>query len=181
MVKPTLSFSIRKARHADAALLPDIERSAAQAFRNIPSLAWIADDEPISEKRHEACIAAETCWVAVDETGNPVAFLSTRREGVRMHIMEMSVVECMQGNGIGAALLETLAVWAEKNHLTAITLTTFCDVPWNAPFYARKGFVVLAGNELDNGLKAILEEESRHGFLHGSRCAMQRLVGRKRA
>ena len=57
-------------------------------------------------------------------------------------------------------------------HLPAVTLTTFRDVPWNAPFYARLGFRVIEA--LSPGLQAIRDHERDIGDdAFGSRVAMQ--------
>jgi len=32
--------------------------------------------------------------------------------------------------------------WAETKRLAGLTLTTFAEVPWNAPYYDRLGFLV---------------------------------------
>lgn len=51
-----------------------------------------------------------------------------------LHIYEMSVVDTCQGLGLGRALVQAAINWAVANHLAALTLTTFRDVPWNAPY-----------------------------------------------
>ena len=33
---------------------------------------------------------------------------------------------------------------AADNHFAGINLTSYRDVPWNAPFYARLGYAILA-------------------------------------
>jgi hypothetical protein len=43
---------IRPAIAADAALLPEVERSAGESFRSIPDLAWLADDEVTTPDDH---------------------------------------------------------------------------------------------------------------------------------
>ncbi|MBF3115137.1 GNAT family N-acetyltransferase, partial [Pseudomonas aeruginosa] len=50
---------------------------------------------------------------------------------------------------------------------------TFCDVPWNAPFYARLGFQRLTWQEAGERLRAILGHEQEIGFAADSRCAMR--------
>jgi hypothetical protein len=71
-----VTFSIRPATHADAGLLPDIERSAGEAFRSIPNLAWIASDDVQSSARHLELIEHAATWVAVNASGVPVGFLN---------------------------------------------------------------------------------------------------------
>ena len=40
-------------------------------------------------------------------------------------------------------LLDAACAWARDNGYRAITLTTYADVAWNAPFYSARGFVEL--------------------------------------
>lgn len=170
------SISIRLARQSDVPFLPDIERSAAQAFRQFSGLDWIADDTPLPEKTHQSSLASGTCWVAVDQLDRPVGFLSASLEGDALHILEMSVMTTEQGRGIGTALVKAAQEWAQQRDLAAITLTTFHDIPWNAPFYTRLGFRTLTDETLDGRLSEILHEERQHGFPAGSRCAMRLLL-----
>ncbi|MDF5873018.1 GNAT family N-acetyltransferase [Pseudomonas aeruginosa] len=53
-----------------------------------------------------------------------------------MHIAELSIAQAHQQQGLGRRLLERAVTYAHASHCRALTLTTFCDVPWNAPFYA---------------------------------------------
>ena len=53
-----------------------------------------------------------------------------------------------------------------------LTLTTFADVPWNAPYYARIGFRVLGEAELTPGLRKIRAHEAELGLDRWPRVAM---------
>jgi len=170
-----MTFTIRAATKADASLLPDIERSAGEAFLTTPDLAWIASDEVQSEARHLELIEQATAWVAIDASGNPVGFLNGERMGSSFHILEIAVRRELQGRGLGRALIEEAAAWAKAQGLAALTLTTFRDVPWNEPFYKRQGFTTLEAGELTDKLSEILEAEAQIG-LRG-RCAMSRDLG----
>ncbi|MDF5808077.1 GNAT family N-acetyltransferase [Pseudomonas aeruginosa] len=57
-----------------------------------------------------------------------------------------------QQQGLGR-LLERAVTYAHASHCRALTLTTFCDVPWNAPFYARLGFQRLTWQEAGERLR----------------------------
>lgn len=165
---------IRLTRENDTALLSVVERSAARSFQTVPGLEWLAEGSVLGEAIHLACIHGGTCWVAVDEHDTPVGFLSaeaiTERE---LHVHEMSVSATFQGHGIGRALLEAAIEWAVVHQFAALTLTTFRDVPWNAPFYSRRGFEVLSVSDLDERLSGLLREELEEGFAEGTRCAMR--------
>ncbi|MDO7898488.1 GNAT family N-acetyltransferase [Pseudomonas citrulli] len=163
---------IRLAVPEDAPLLPAIEISAAQAFRLIDELSWLAESPPMSIECHSQRIALSTCWVAVDAENRPQGFLSAERHGNDLHIYELSVMRSMQGQGLGRQLIEAAKAYARSSRLGFVTLTTFTDVPWNAPFYSRMGFQTKANPDLDQRLAAILSMEYQHGFAPESRCAM---------
>jgi GNAT superfamily N-acetyltransferase len=165
---------IRPAREDDAALLPTIERSAAQSFQRVPGLKWITEGDVLDEAVHLGRIRGGTCWIAVDEHDTPIGFLSAEAIAeCELHIYEMSVTETLQGHGVGRALLTAAIEWASAHHLTALTLTTFRDVPWNAPFYSRLGFKVLSASHLDTRLATLLRKEVEGGFAESTRCAMR--------
>ena len=166
-------ITIRPARAEDAEALPSIEQSAGEAFRTIPELAWLADGDNISAERHRVLIADGACWVAAEEKGRPVGFLSAGIEGDALHIWELDVRLDRQGSGIGRALLERAVADARLRGLAAVTLTTFRAVHWNAPFYRKLGFRILEGAEIDGRLTGLLGDEAEHGMPSDQRCAMR--------
>ncbi|MDH0733008.1 GNAT family N-acetyltransferase [Pseudomonas sichuanensis] len=165
-VRPTLA--------TDLPLLPAIERSAAQAFRQYPALAWLADSEVMDETAHAAFFRAGTSWVAVDAEDRPSGFLCATRIDTVLHIDELSVRQDAQGRGLGRQLLDRAVAAARQFGLQAVTLTTFGEVPWNGPFYQRYGFEQLGDAALDQRLKTILAAERAHGL--EDRCAMRLAV-----
>ncbi|QJI27454.1 GNAT family N-acetyltransferase [Pseudomonas sp. ADAK18] len=169
---------IRLATPDDAEFLPAIERSAAQTFRLIEGLSWLAEAGVMSAERHRQLITLSTCWVAVDADNQPQGFLSAQLYGEDLHIHELSVIQTLQGQGVGRQLVEATMDAARSRHLRAVTLTTFCDVPWNAPFYQRLGFERDSLVKPDPRLTQILRDEYGHGFAPDSRCAMVRRVSR---
>lgn len=75
-----------------------------------------------------------------------------------------------QGRGIGRALVAAVTAEGRQRRLSAVTLTTFRNIPWNAPFYARLGFIEVAGAAMNARLAAVLKHELRRGLT--DRCAM---------
>ena len=163
---------IRRTQATDASLLPNIERSAGEAFRAIDSLAWLADGEDHPEATHLAHIETETSWVAVDDEV-PIGFLIGDITGDTFHIVELSVRLDRQRSGIGSALLSHVINWARAQGLRTVTLITFRDVVWNAPFYRRIGFREIAWLDLDRHASRWLEREATLGLPKEQRCAMQ--------
>jgi hypothetical protein len=54
-----------------------------------------------------------------------------------------------------------------------VTLCTFRDVPWNAPFYQRLGFRPLASDELTPALGERMRREAEAGLPLDLRVAMR--------
>nr|WP_207803139.1 GNAT family N-acetyltransferase [Rhodopseudomonas palustris] len=91
-----------------------------------------------------------------------------------LHIWQMAVHRDQQRRGIGRKLIEAAQRFAADHGSTALTLTTFRDVPWNEPYYQRLGFVTLGEDDLDSRLKAVLDAEARAGLPRARRCAMRK-------
>jgi len=114
-------------------------------------------------------LEAGTLWVAEVE-GEMVGYLAGRVERPRLHVDEVDVARAFQGRGIGRALLTTAADWARKKGLEALSLTTFRNVPWNAPFYASFGFREWDPANAPASIRASLAYEAAKGL--ENRCAM---------
>ena len=76
--------------------------------------------------------------------------------------------------GLGRSLLDTASAWAEERGLAALTLTTYAEVPWNAPYYRRLGFQELTVDQMSSGLRHIRDQESARGLDEWPRVAMRR-------
>lgn len=95
-------------------------------------------------------------------TGDPaVGFVSIRLVDDGGHVDQLSVLPDHGRRGLGRALLDQAIGWARDEGLPVVTLTTFRDVPWNAPFYRRVGFEVVA--DPAPGLAAIRAHERAIG------------------
>jgi N-acetylglutamate synthase-like GNAT family acetyltransferase len=53
---------------------------------------------------------------------------------------QLSVLDRWQGRGLGAALIDRTAERARELGYDTLYLSTYLGVPWNAPFYERRGF-----------------------------------------
>ncbi len=149
-----------------------IERSAAQAFEGHPVPAWLLSDTS-PEDAWRPHLAAGTLWVA-EADGEAVGYLAGRVEGDRLHIDEVDVLRSRQGRGLGRRLLATAEAWARAQGLKALSLTTFRNVPWNAPFYASFGFRDCPREDAPASLRQALSYEAAKGL--SDRCAMIKVL-----
>ncbi|MYS88940.1 MULTISPECIES: GNAT family N-acetyltransferase [Streptomyces] len=163
---------IRSATAAELPALQDIERAAGLPFRDL-CMPEIADDEPPSLDVLERFRGAGRCWVAVDERDAPVAYLVAEPVDGALHIEQVSVHPRAARRGVGRALLTYAAERAREEGLAALTLTTFTEVPWNAPYYARLGFRTLTEAGLTPGLREIRATEAEHGLDRWPRVCMR--------
>ncbi|MCM2512104.1 GNAT family N-acetyltransferase [Streptomyces griseoincarnatus] len=164
---------IRPAAPAELPALQDVERAAGAPFRDL-GMQEIADDDPPALDVLERYQRCGRCWVAADEEdGRPLAYLIAEPVDGALHVEQVSVHPDAARRGMGRTLLAHAAHRAREEGLTALTLTTFADVPWNAPYYARLGFRTLGEDELTPGLRRIRAEESAHGLDHWPRVSMR--------
>ncbi|WP_219097392.1 GNAT family N-acetyltransferase [Pseudomonas sp. UMAB-40] len=168
-----MNFIVRRAQFSDAAALPAIERSAAELFRDDPSLAWLADAQVPDAEHHQRAIETDDVWVAQSLDGALMGFVSAIEIDNELHIQELSVSQYFQGRGAGRKLLLAAIECARGQKLQGLTLTTFRDVPWNEAFYQRMGFETLGAAQLSPRLKAVLNNELANGLPSERRCAMR--------
>jgi len=106
--------------------------------------------------------------------GQTVGFALCGEIDGHAHLFEMDVVPEHGRRGIGGALLESACSEAAARGFPAMTLTTLRDVPWNAPFYAARGFVEIPESAWGPQLGGIVARECMLGFPMRLRVVMRR-------
>lgn len=161
-----VSDEVRVARPEEYALLTEIEWAADRLFAQ--------HGVQVPDGRTPVAVLAEAACVLV--TGDPPVGSARLQvlDGLA-HLEQLSVHPRLARQGFGTALLVASIAWAAGHGYPAITLTTFRDLAFNGPFYARHGFVELT--ELTPGLAAIREHERALGLdAQGVRVAMRRAL-----
>lgn len=164
-------FSIRLARPEDAEGFHAVEEDAAQLLAGEPSLAGIPVPPSNSAEEYRNMIVQRHCLTAVSDE-RIVGFAATRRHGRELHLHEISVATAFQRQRIGATLLRALKIDARNAGVRAITLHTYRDIPWNAPFYARHGFEIIQDLAAYPRLAAGQDAAVDFGMPRERRCAM---------
>ena len=191
---------IRPPRASEIERLRAIERAAGRVFVDV-GMPEIAADEPPSPVALERYRAAGWAWVitagdgdgdadgdpvagyvivdVVDDPGPVAAGPDPRPPHERAaHVEQISVDPAFARRGLGRRLLDHVAEQARRRGLDALTLTTFRDVPWNAPYYERCGFRVLRDEEIGPGLRRVRDAEAAHGLDPAQRVCMRRELER---
>ena len=163
-VKPVMP--IRKAGPEDLVFLPAVEAAADTLLDGVlptgsgqlPSPATVPE---LARARH-VLVAGRP----------PVGFARLEEVDGQAHLEQLSVRPDAAGAGLGRALVQAATDWAQEQGYAAITLSTFAEVPFNAPFYAGCGFEIVRKPE--GGLAAVRQHEIALGLdALGRRVAMR--------
>lgn len=149
--------------------MPAIERAAAARFATVGladvAAAPLTADEP--RRRGDLTLVAVA--------GEAIAgFLLARPQDGQVFVRELDVHPDHTGQRLGARLLDAAGRWAARRGATWLTLTTFAEVPWNAPYYARLGFEIFTPGADAPELAARLAAEEPVLSGYGRRVAMRR-------
>jgi len=164
-----MGYDVRPAEAKDLPLLAEIEGAAEQLFTSVfGDLDW----EPPTDGEVRA---AEPGFLLV--AGDPVVgFVHVLFLDDAAHLQQLAVHPESMGRGVGTALLDGACGEARRRGFAEITLTTYADVPWNAPFYAARGFTEVT--DPAPYLQRRRAHEREQGYdRHGPRVAMRRALG----
>ena len=168
-------YPIRLGRVAEVEYLREIEVMAGAIFTEY-GMAASADDEPPDVEILALYCAEERLWVATDEHDLPIAYIIVDALDKSGHIEQVSVHPDYAGMRIGSALIDQALQWAAENGYESVTLTTFLEIPWNAPYYERLGFEIIPEQDWSPGLIRIRTEENTHGLDRWPRVCMRKRV-----
>lgn len=168
-------FDVRLAAPSEVPLLPELERVAGLMFKTYPADLGIPDEVYEGTNSVETYADAQQAgrlWVATIEGVGPVGLALVLEVGGYAHLDELDVLPDHGKRGIGSALLRTVCEWATRQRYPAVTLRTFREVPWNEPFYERRGFRVVENAAVSEAHLALEVAERRLGLRTDNRVTM---------
>ncbi|KAK3683067.1 hypothetical protein LTR37_020605 [Vermiconidia calcicola] len=175
-----ISYTIRRASSADITRIGAISLSATKKFSSIPALADLGQDEE-EPATIQKWLSLGRIYLAGEEEGKPLGFLAACPMDDVLYIAEISTHGSSQGQGVGSALLDAVLQWAknraaqDSTSTERVSLTTYADVPWNGPWYRKRGFkeVDAAGLGPRHVEKMTKDKQERHMVRPGyRRCCM---------
>lgn len=164
---------IRKAKPEDLPKMRDIEVAASETFRSL-NMGAIADDAPPSLDALAIYQQDARAWVETGAGDEAVAYILVDVVEPFAHIEQVTVSPFYARQGLGRKLIDEAARWAAARGLKGMTLTTFEEVPWNAPYYLRLGFQPVPEYQWSDGLRQIVQSECVHGLDAWPRIVMKR-------
>ncbi|WP_225668819.1 GNAT family N-acetyltransferase [Arthrobacter sp. AET 35A] len=162
-------ISIREAGRLDITFLPAIEAAADSLLTEIGGLPLPLSLPPGASR------AELSASLKLLVAGKPcVGFARLEEVDSAAHLEQLAVLPQHSGQGIGRALVEASKAWARGRGYPMMSLSTFADVPFNAPFYATCGFEPV--RELSPGLAGIRRHETEVGLDRIGRRVVMRAV-----
>jgi GNAT superfamily N-acetyltransferase len=167
-----MTTTIRIGIEADYQLLDGLEARSDLTFLRIPGFEAAVNEPRMANELGPDTYPGSLLFIAEDDA--PVGYIHARDLDDCLFISQVSVVPEAQEKGVGTALLEAVAASAKRQGKRGVTLTTFRDVPWNAPFYLKRGFHFLEDAEMGPGLSAHVVTDIARCAQYGARCVMGR-------
>jgi GNAT superfamily N-acetyltransferase len=165
-------YTIAAARERDIGMLAAIELAAARLLTGHAPESVL--QETTTEMVLEQARRDGHLWVVLADDV-PVGFAHVEIvEPNAVHLEEIDMHPGHGRQGLGTRLLLHVCDWATRSGFESVSLTTFRDVPWNMPFYARFGFAIVQGSELSAPLRRVVEDEGRRGLDPSRRVVMRK-------
>ncbi|MGP9616167.1 GNAT family N-acetyltransferase [Arthrobacter sp. AOP36-A1-22] len=157
-----MALRIRPATPADAASIEALENDADRLL-----IDWLSPAHWPPAPSGASRLSADG-YLLVAEEGIPPAILGfvhvLEVEGLA-HLEQLSVAPAHGRQGYGLLLLNAALAEARVHGYDRVSLRTYADVPWNAPFYSRAGFVeVLPATDFHRGLIDTEEDLGLPGY-----------------
>lgn len=167
-------YRVRIALPDDIEPMRALERRAAQKFREI-GYDFCADGPVRDAAEHLRTMRDGVTFIA-DAGGALAGFAMVEPLDGESHLIEIDVDPAHQGKGLGKQLVAAAENWARQKGFDGLTLTTYRDVAWNAPYYAGLGFAVIEPGPERRGLLETMSKEAAWGFAFAPRVAMRKKI-----
>ncbi|MDJ0595490.1 MAG: GNAT family N-acetyltransferase [Pleurocapsa sp. MO_226.B13] len=156
-------FRVRLAKPEELPLLNEIENAAAEIFRDTKyELEILQPALSLNLLRQQQ--KQDLVWLAADRMDRPIGFAVVLIIDRLVHLHELSVLPSYGRQGIGTKIVTVIINWAKQANYPGITLSTFRDIPWNAPFYRQLGFREIPPSRISSGLNKIRNNEAAAGL-----------------
>jgi GNAT superfamily N-acetyltransferase len=154
-----MNFSLRPAYPEDLPVMIAIDDQASQLFLE----AGIRFD---LDENHPFVLAESTRWslaiqqglaqLAINAHGTAIGFATYRHVDQQPYLDQLSVHPKAMRAGVGSQLMAHVIAWSADQPLW---LTTYSHLPWNGPYYERKGFTAIDDVQCGPELSGILKEQ----------------------
>lgn len=168
-----MSFTIRLAREGDIAALQHAERAAAEMFRGLDLISFGPEGAQVTPAPYHRQTIRDGLAFAAIVNDVPIGFAIGAKFPDSFYLAELSVDPAHGRQGIGRALVQRFIDEARTRRGRAVTLSTFRDVAWNAPFYASMGFHEIDRELHTDWMRQYERAQTDNGLDIAKRCFMR--------
>lgn len=152
---------IRKAGPDDFGLMLSIDDDASRRYALHGYALGLKDGDLFvlaEQARWRASLEAGDVFIAETDAGGGIGIAVLGLKDGQPYLDQLSVRLDAMGRGVGDALLREAIGWARARG-APLTLNTYGHLPWNRPFYERRGFVVVPEAAWGPEMRAIIAEQ----------------------
>lgn len=140
-----MNVTLRPARTDDAAATEQIETEAdTLLIDRFSAVSWPPPTPAADRARMPGFVLVAEHSADATAAAAVVGFVHVLDLDGHAHLEQLSVLPAFERRGIGRLLVEGALMEARHRGHAEMTLRTYVDVPWNAPFYETCGFVTTA-------------------------------------
>lgn len=169
------AVAVRPARRDELRTIQRIETAADLRFRRV-AMAWVLPMPPAGLGLLEQARRRGWLWVATDTANRAAGFAILVTVDGEACLHQLSVLPRLAGRGAGTALIEAACAAARAAGHRTLLLSTYDGVPWNAPYYARRGFRIVPTGAYSRAMRGLRAEELRLGHPVWRRVLMRRVL-----
>jgi GNAT superfamily N-acetyltransferase len=172
--QPAGRYHIRLMRDGDIARLVEIDRLADRLFieTGIAELAAMARGPRTPATEFKTMLDACSVHVACTADDVPVGLAAAQPLEGDIYLRLLAVDPDHGRRGLGSTLIRQTVIHGQRISASRCALSTFREVAFNAPFYARHGFVELPLPLASNALRQRFELEVPDGINPDQRLLM---------
>lgn len=131
-----MTIRIRPATPTDHAAVEAIENAADRLL-----VEWLGASDWPAAPSGQSRAEQDGFLLVLEVDGEVVGFAHVLQLDGLTHLEQLSVAPDHSRRGYGRQLLQAARDEARSRGHHRLTLRTYAEVPWNAPFYRRAGFV----------------------------------------
>ena len=176
MQRTQSGYDIAPALPEDIARLIEVDLAAGQLFAPTGLLSDDALLDHVPETVMVQAVEAGDLMKICDGDDAPAGFALVSHRGGTLYLDQISVHPDHGRRGLGGELVRHVLQVAKQRRLKQVTLSTFRDVPWNAPFYGKLGFREIPRKEMADWMLE-LEKIQAESLDVSQRCFMVRKIG----
>ena len=168
-------YALRRAIPADIPAFGPIESAADTMFEPSGLLGDLSDADNVPAEVFAAGVEAGLVFTVTREGVGPVGYALCTLRKPDLYLDQLAVHPDHGRQGIGRCLVVRVFEEAEARRIRSVSLSTFRDIPWNAPFYTRLGFKILPRRKMEPWMLE-LEAIQAQSLDVTKRCFMRRRV-----